>query len=233
MIEHEKISIPREVYIGTAWVVRSNLLQHYYCFPEQRVKLKNKIKHGHNHALLVAAYDNFFPDDISIHVPHADVRDVLFGALNHDLGSAINSLKPEGDDWDIDHRLIGLGLMLYIQKEYASVMNPAIFNIIVFHHEKNDGSGPLRLKQEKIPWEAMLVQIIDKLVSGCEGREHVAKKTLRQTYNELNANRDIKFDGNVLDRMAELFDVIFIDNDADRLRRVGLGQLQFMANWNI
>ena len=100
-----------------------------------------------HHSLSVAIYSIF--QGLKLGFEEERLREIFIGALLHDLG------KVTGIADEQDHTVVGYD---YIKdkKSYSMVIK----NIILLHHEAEDGTGyPNGLAGDKIPLEAKIVSI--------------------------------------------------------------------------
>ncbi|MFD3158223.1 HD-GYP domain-containing protein [Haloimpatiens sp. FM7330] len=83
------------------------------------------------------------------------IKQLYVSSLLHDIG-AIDSLKRSHNSSYIkQHCLIGSSIV----EAFPKLNN--ISNIILYHHENYDGSGPMELKNSSIPIESQIIRISD------------------------------------------------------------------------
>lgn len=97
----------------------------------------------------------------------ADGFAVVKGALLHDIGKiAVGQaiIQKPGKLTSAEYEIIkthpekGVKLL----HELTDIRDPIIENIILYHHERPDGSGyPAHLKQDGIPWYVKLINSVD------------------------------------------------------------------------
>ena len=126
-----------------------------------KIKLDIDLK---NHMLRVAKYAKLLTTLMSL--DYNIIDEITIGATLHDIGKKLinqNILnKPSkltNEEFEIikKHSKFGLNLLNKIYKN-----KDIIVNIILFHHEKWDGSGyPMGLKKTEIPLEARVISIVD------------------------------------------------------------------------
>ncbi|HEU4928888.1 MAG TPA: HD domain-containing phosphohydrolase, partial [Candidatus Krumholzibacteria bacterium] len=76
----------------------------------------------------------------------------------------------------------------------------AVSNIILYHHERWDGSGyPMGLKGEEIPVGARILSVIDAFQSMTLGRPYRSRKTTESALNELVEHAGTQFDRDVVE----------------------------------
>ena len=93
-----------------------------------------------------------------------------------------------------EHPKKGVEILKYLQ-----ALRPAI-PIILYHHEKYDGSGyPSGLKKKQIPVEARIMSIIDAFDAMVFGRPYKKSLTLDEAISELEKNRGSQFDPEIVD----------------------------------
>lgn len=75
-----------------------------------------------------------------------------------------------------------------------------VIPIILYHHEKYDGTGyPSGLKKKHIPIEARIMAILDAFDAMVFGRPYKKRLSLKQAVGELEKNRGTQFDPEIVD----------------------------------
>ena len=130
------------------------------------------------------------------------------GALLHDVGKIAipdSILKKPGllspPEWDKVklHPALGFGLI----KEIKLVKD--VGNIILYHHEKFDGSGyPYKLKNNKIPIEARIFALADALDAITSKRPYKKKKDFKAAKEEIQNQSGVHFDPDVVEAFASI-----------------------------
>ena len=133
--------------------------------------------------LLCNAYNELHRDKP---IPRENIEQISIGAQLHDIGKIyipdeILHKKEALTDAEMEtirnHTVIGARLIDYVA-EICGVDSPIMHNIVLYHHERWDGSGyPEKLKEEQIPLEAHLVglaEVYDALTANnySEARSH-------------------------------------------------------------
>jgi putative nucleotidyltransferase with HDIG domain len=124
--------------------------------------LKDRYTHAHAHR--VAQYAKRLA--LRAELPMVEVLQVAMGGMLHDVGKLAlsdqilcNRQAALTDDMLAEvrnHPLVGAALL----EKYCCAQ--AISDAVLFHHERNDGSGyPFGLKDEEIPLSAKIVSIAD------------------------------------------------------------------------
>jgi HD-GYP domain-containing protein (c-di-GMP phosphodiesterase class II) len=76
----------------------------------------------------------------------------------------------------------------------------AVSNIILYHHERWDGSGyPMGLKGDEIPMGARILSVIDAFQSMTLGRPYRTRKTTETALAELVEHSGTQFDRDVVE----------------------------------
>jgi putative two-component system response regulator len=84
-------------------------------------------------------------------------------------------------------------------------MAPEIINIVLYHHEKYDGTGyPQRLRGEAIPLEARIVAIADMYDAMISDRPYKKKIPRDTALRELERQRGAFLDPLLTDRFISL-----------------------------
>ena len=130
------------------------------------------------------------------------------GALLHDVGKIAipdsilkkpSSLSPL--EWEKIklHPALGFGLI----KEIKLVKE--VGNIILYHHEKYDGSGyPYQLKKDKIPMEARIFALADTLDAITSKRPYRKKRDFKSAREEIRNHSGTQFDPDVVEAFCSL-----------------------------
>jgi len=133
-----------------------------------------------------------------------DLNDIAVGAIIHDIGLEdmdrfyVNCNIEESDDkelWDMykKHPVYG-----YSKVENEGWLSDLAKNIVLYHHERSDGSGfPTKLKEVKSKIQIVqMCDVFDEMISGI-GYE---KKKVYEAVEYLKICRDTKFKGTIVDR---------------------------------
>ncbi|MBO5057411.1 MAG: HD domain-containing protein [Lachnospiraceae bacterium] len=143
---------------------------------------------------------------LKLKIDKKDVHDIAVGCLLHDLGLRYLTIKYVNQDFD---RLSNVEIAEYKKHPvygYTALKNETWIseiskNIILYHHEKTDGSGfPLKLKT--LPLEVKIVSVCDTFDEmicgiGCE------RQKVYQAVEFLKTFRGHKFDSRVVDTFLE------------------------------
>lgn len=159
------------------------------------------------HSRTVAKYSQILAQIIGIKdKPLLD--NIRKGALLHDVGKIAipdailkktSSLSP--GEWEKIklHPALGFGLI----KEIKLVKE--VGNIILYHHEKFDGSGyPYQLRKEKIPKEARIFALADALDAITSKRPYRQKQDFKSAREEIRSHSGSQFDPDVVEAFCSL-----------------------------
>ena len=159
------------------------------------------------HSLTVAKYCRVLAQLLGIKDPGA-LDNIRKGALLHDIGKiAIPDAilkKPSrlsAAEWEKIklHPILGYGLI----KEIKLVKE--IGNIILYHHERYDGSGyPRGLKREAIPLEARIFALADALDAITSHRPYRKERDFRAARKDIRENRGRQFDPKIVDAFSSV-----------------------------
>lgn len=134
------------------------------------------------------------------------VHDIGVSSLLHDLGLRYLSIPYENQNLDLlsemecaeykKHPIYG-----YSTLRDENWISETVKNMILYHHERLDGSG-YPLKTTNISEECRIIQICDAFDEmicgiGCE------RSKVFEAVRYLRTNRDIKFDGKIVDILLE------------------------------
>lgn len=134
------------------------------------------------------------------------VHDIGVGSLLHDLGLRYMTISYQNRDMDELSKIELAEYMKHPVYGYSAVkkenwISPTGKNIILFHHEKKDGSG-YPLKAREIPYEAAIVGVCDTFDEmicgiGCKRVKVYEAVEYMKTY------RDIHFPKEIVDTLLE------------------------------
>lgn len=146
--------------------------------------------------------------------------EVQLGLYLHDIGKAGSSNKPQ--IWDLHgsqlngndfnemkkHAQEGEDVLARFQRKTGIEIPEITLQIVKFHHEKKDGSGPYKLKGEEIPYWVRFATIVDQIFSRCEYRPYRDRLPfpLREAFDDVNKDRDRQYDGEILDRVRDVLE---------------------------
>ena len=138
-----------------------------------------------------------------LNLPEKDVSVIQYVASVHDIG------MTEISDEILNKALhLSTEEMRQIQRHPergAELIRPlefveAVSNIILYHHERFDGSGyPMGLKGDEIPVGARILAVIDAFQSMTIGRPYRTRKTTEAALEELVENSGTQFDRDVVE----------------------------------
>jgi putative nucleotidyltransferase with HDIG domain len=130
------------------------------------------------------------------------------GSLLHDVGkiaipdSILKKIKPlTAKEWEKIklHPALGYGLIKEIK------MVDEVGNIILYHHEKFDGTGyPKRLKKDKIPVEARIFALADALDAITSHRPYRKERSFKTAKKEIQNNSGSQFDPEVIEAFCSV-----------------------------
>jgi putative nucleotidyltransferase with HDIG domain len=159
------------------------------------------------HSLTVAKYCQALAQLIGIK-DIATLDNIRKGALLHDIGKIAipDSIlkKPSrlsASEWEKVklHPVLGYGLIREIK------MVKEVGNIILYHHEKYDGTGyPKGLKKEAIPLEARIFALADALDAITSHRPYRKEKDFKAAKKDIQENKGTQFDPQVVDAFCSL-----------------------------
>jgi putative nucleotidyltransferase with HDIG domain len=159
------------------------------------------------HSRTVAKYSQVLAQLLGIE-DRERLNHIRIGALLHDIGKIAipdailhkpAALAPE--EWDKIrlHPSLGYGLI----KEIKLVRE--IGDIILFHHERYDGSGyPRGLKGEEIPFAARIFGLADALDAITAPRPYRSAQSFQAARREINAHAGTQFDPGAVDAFNAL-----------------------------
>ncbi|MCL4439997.1 MAG: HD-GYP domain-containing protein [Firmicutes bacterium] len=135
------------------------------------------------------------------------LQNLAIGALLHDIGKTeidqkiINKPgKLTEEEFAIvkKHTVIGSDLV----KSFKGNQN--VLPVVLYHHERWDGTGYERLKENEIPESAQIVTIADAFDAMTTNRPYQKIKTLAETLQELSKNKGLQFSPTLVEKFEEL-----------------------------
>ena len=154
------------------------------------------------HSKTVARYSLLLAETYGIRDP-ARLDNIRKGALLHDVGkiavpdAILNKPGPLNDqEWEIvrRHPELGFGLVKNVG------MVEEIGNIILYHHEKFDGSGyPRGLRGKDIPLEARIFAVADSLDAITSPRPYRRSRDFDMAREEIVFNSGTQFDPEIVE----------------------------------
>lgn len=182
------------------------------------------------HSLTVAKYCQALAQLVGIK-DSATLDNIRKGALLHDVGKIAipDSIlkKPSrlsAEEWEKVklHPVLGYGLIKEIK------MVKEVGNIILYHHEKYDGTGyPKGLKKEAIPLEARIFALADALDAITSHRPYRKEKDFKTAKKGIQENRGRQFDPLVVDAFCSVR-----LEDWERIRYETTKILPYMENFS-
>lgn len=147
--------------------------------------LGQRDSYTHAHAQRVAAYSRRIA--LRAHLTGEELLNITLGGMLHDVGKlALSdrifsnkqaSLSKEMRGEVQSHPLIGAELLRQIN------CNSAIFETVLYHHERIDGSGyPFGIRGEEIPLGAKIVSVADCFDAITTDRPYQRRKTLPHAF---------------------------------------------------
>ena len=143
---------------------------------------------------------------LKLKLPEDSIRSIGIGCLLHDIGLRYLTIPYENQDVSLlsdvemaeykKHTIYG-----YTALKNESWISDISKNIILYHHERLDGSG-FPLKAASIPYECKIVNVcdaFDELICGV-GCERVK---VHEAVEYLKTFKNIKFDGTIVDVFLE------------------------------
>ena len=146
------------------------------------------------------------------------INNVIYSSILHDIGKAG---MPEGILYKPGaltsserkiiemHPLVGTDILNKMSKEinYDFIKSMKVAeNIILYHHEKWDGTGyPFNLEGEKIPFEARIVSIVDVFDALTSRRPYKDAWSKQKALSYIDENKGKQFDPLIAETFINLF----------------------------
>ncbi|MDD5120121.1 MAG: HD-GYP domain-containing protein [Candidatus Omnitrophica bacterium] len=159
-----------------------------------------------------------------VHLDEKQLQSLKYASLLHDAGkidipAAIltKTTKLTEEEYNVikKHPVKGAQILRPLQ-----VLRPAI-PIIMYHHEKYDGSGyPSRLKGKKIPLGARIMSVADAFEAMVYGRPYRQRMDIASAIKEIKKKGGTQFDPKVVEaflRVIKKFNKrIYLDQDTSK-----------------
>jgi putative nucleotidyltransferase with HDIG domain len=134
--------------------------------------------------------------------------DIYLAALLHDIGKiGVEDeilLKPgplTAEEWEKMRQHPQIGAKIIQGMTQLDQVAP----LILEHHERLDGSGyPAGLQRDQISFGAKLIAVVDSFMAMIEERKYRTRKNFGEAVDELKRNKEILFDGKVVDSFIEM-----------------------------
>jgi len=145
---------------------------------------------------------------IQLKVNTDGIKHLEYASLLHDVGiidvpykilSKRGLLSPK--EFDVIRQHTAQSVALISPVEFLKPVVP----IILYHHEKYDGSGyPSGLKKEQIPLGARVISVVDAFESMVQGRPYRSSLSIEFAIKELIHCRGTQFDPKIVDAFVKL-----------------------------
>ncbi len=138
-----------------------------------------------------------------------EVQDVLKGGLLHDIGLRYITVPYENISMDKISRIAREEYKHHTLKGYNSLekeswISPAVKDIILYHHERLNGSGyPLKLKGDRLIHQVKIVSICDAFDERVTGIGH-ERYHLQEALEFLRDNKGVLFDKAVTETFLKM-----------------------------
>ncbi|MBI4649719.1 HD-GYP domain-containing protein [Candidatus Desantisbacteria bacterium] len=169
--------------------------------------LNQKDPYTHLHSKRVTGYAKKIAEAMELN-PET-FKTIIYGGLLHDIGKIYISkkllLKPgplTGEEFNIIQKHAKIGYMMLNNLNYFDNEK----QIILYHHERFDGSGyPYGLHSDNIPINARILAVCDVYDAMTSDRPYRKALSSETALTELNNNKGILFDPDVVNTFSSLF----------------------------
>ncbi len=179
--------------------------------------LLRSLDHGRPEALIGGIYIKKHGLPVGVRYD-TNLSDIMLAFLVHDFGKVESAAI---DSWNLPRDQIsesewkGMGLHVKFgydildryEKWTGRALPSVTFDVLLYHHEKLDGSGSFPIYGRDLCFFGRLAVCIDQIVSRCEFRPYHEKKyTLRSAVEEVQAaGGGLLYDKDIVDRLASIF----------------------------
>lgn len=151
------------------------------------------------------------------------IQRLYYASILHDVGAMDvpitillkrSQLTPEEFQVIRDHPVKSVALIKPVE-----FLKP-ILPIILYHHEKYDGTGyPLGLKKERIPLGARVMAVVDAFEAMIHGRPYKKTLSMDEAIAEIRRNSGTQFDPIVVNAFCELARLKKVRNYLRQIRK--------------
>lgn len=160
------------------------------------------------HSVRVSRYAEQLTRELSISEDEANT--IKRAALLHDIGMigiSFDILKKKGklttDEYNVIKRHSSIGMKIMEKTRMFEKELP----LILYHHEKFDGSGyPHKLKGDTIPYGARVLALVEAYDAMLSNSKHKAPKTHKEAIKELKGSAGKHFDPNMVKSFINIVD---------------------------
>jgi len=160
----------------------------------------------YQHSVNVAALSTLIA--LRARLPRNKVKDVTVGALLHDIGYTTITTDISNIDMDNCDEKIRKQVMYHVVYGYTDVekkdwVSNIVRDIILYHHERLDGSGyPLHIKGKQIRQEVRIVALCDQFDSMIYGN-FMPRYKVREAMDYLMSQAGVQFDFSLVQLFME------------------------------
>ncbi|WP_226670915.1 HD-GYP domain-containing protein [Metabacillus litoralis] len=170
--------------------------------------LDSRDKYTALHSRNVARYSRLIAEELKLSKQTCDT--IYMGGLLHDIGKVsipetiLNKpAKLTYQEYEIvkQHPSTGFSII----KDIPSFMNTGVLDIVLYHHEKFDGTGyPKGLKGLDIPLLARITAVADAFDAMTSRRVYRDEKDITDVLEEIKKNKGIQFDPEIADLFIKI-----------------------------
>lgn len=176
------------------------------------IDAKDTLTYKHSQQVAVISY--LIALAMGLNTKQADIIHIS-GHL-HDIGKIgipDNILKKQGqftdEDWKWMKRHTEIGAKIVAPVKVFKSSNGGVWEIILHHHERFDGSGyPARLEGKDIPIGARIIAVADTLSALIQDRRYRARRDFEDAVEEIIKNSGAQFDPAIVKVLIEIKDKI-------------------------
>ncbi|MGI9952468.1 HD domain-containing phosphohydrolase [Moorellaceae bacterium AZ2] len=159
----------------------------------------------YSHSIHVAAITYQLAQELGL--PSHQVRETFLGALVHDIGKI--TISPQtlhkkgpltGDEWEKMYQHPWEGCRLLPEGDEWQ----PIKQMVLYHHEKWDGSGYCGLCEDNIPLGARIIALADAFDAMTSSRPYQKKRELAAAMQEVKQCSGSQFDPKVVEALFSL-----------------------------
>ena len=141
---------------------------------------------------------------LRLNLEKKEIHDIGVGSLLHDIGLRYTTLDYEGKSMEDMSQAAMVEYKKHPVYGYSSVkdekwISDTVKKIILYHHERLDGSGfPLRLKEAEIPFSCQIVSVcdaFDEMICGIAQR----RTRVYEAVEYLKGFKNVKYNGKIVD----------------------------------
>lgn len=187
--------------------------------PEHTEKRWRWLRHGYVEALFLGIFFSQFPKELERDINRYGqlaIPEIQLGVALHDALGKPNVTDNPGI-WDLPRKLLTAEDLAAMQRHHSvgyqytlslwesDIVPQVVRDIVLYHHERLDGTGPEKLVGAQIPHIVQCATVVDQLISRIEKRSYHDKTyTLPEAFTAVNIHRGQWYNPEILDQVEQM-----------------------------